>query len=205
MIKTLLLVVFLTSGIAFGQLTENKYHLTAKYGLGTIDNALYNSFSLSGECIIHDYIGLNYNLDLLLRNDQITHFHTPMGIGGGPLVILGSINSFFNDEYGRLAYVGIVAGFIMLILPDGVSFHIPASYRIDVSPYANFLGIDFVQNKNKATDQLRIKYACSFGVKTSYLFKEKYNVSAFLETRRVAGYYWGFGGGLGIGYGFKTR
>lgn len=197
--KVVFFLLFMTSFQSVGQLNEKFINLTAKYSAGKIDTAIYNNFSFTGEIILHKYVGVNYNFDYLLRNDNVRHIHSSMGLLGGPILIGAGFSNLFDGDSTTRGTM-ILVGIVILALPDGVSFHIPAGYKVDVSPYANVLGLDFV--KNRATNQTYLKYAASFGVKTTYLFNEKFTLAGFVETRKTAGMLWGIGGGIGIGIAF---
>ncbi|MEY3237359.1 MAG: hypothetical protein RI883_1460 [Bacteroidota bacterium] len=197
--KFLVLFFFLSAIQCFGQLNEKFINLTAKYSVGKIDTVIYNNFSFTGEIILHKYVGVNYNFDYLLRNDNVRHIHSSMGLIGGPILIGAGFSNLFDGDSTSKGTM-ILVGIAILALPDGVSFHIPASYKIDVSPYANVLGLDFI--KNRTTNQSYLKYAASFGVKTTYLFNEKFTLAGFVETRKTAGMLWGIGGGIGVGMAF---
>ena len=84
------------------------------------------------------------------RNDSLFQMHLPIGIIAAPIMFLGqmsTINIFGNGNTG--AKLGMVL--LALLIPDGVSFHIPYRYRYDFSPYANILGFDYIKNKNYTT------------------------------------------------------
>lgn len=199
-----LLYLFITvlSLTSNAQLTQKKVNLQAKYSMGLIDTAQYHNFSITTEFIVHDYIGLNYNFDLMFRNDNIRQLHTPMGVIGGPLLMGIGLTKIVDGDSNTMGGL-VLVGLLILALPDGVSFHIPTAYRWDISPYANLLGIDFV--KNRTTDEKFIKYACSFGAKATYVMKDQFTFSTFVETRKTAGMSWGIGGGFGIGILFGER
>jgi hypothetical protein len=189
--------------IGFSQLTANRFNVNVKFSAGQMDTALFLNPALSSEIIIHDRFGLNYNLDVLRRNDNVNQTRVPMGLIGGPLVMVaGALNLADGDTTNGNGF-GIVLGLLMLALPDGISFHQPLGYRGDISPYVNALGIDFIRNRN--TDDRSIKYSCSFGIKGSYLLNDHFLFSVFVEGRKTAGIPLGFGGGVGLGYAFKKR
>ncbi|MES2556743.1 MAG: hypothetical protein V4604_11365 [Bacteroidota bacterium] len=198
------LIIFLSVPSVHAQLTEGDGHVFAKYSYGIVDSARYHNYSVSGEYFLNPYIGLNYNFDLMFRNDNIRQFHSSVGaLVGPPLILIGIISAASNsndtdDSQFNLGALGAILGVLILVAPDGVSFHIPVSYKWDISPYANVLGIDFVRNKN--TNHNNFKYAMSFGCKTTYLTYSDFTLNAFVETRKVAGMGWSFGGGFGIGY-----
>ncbi len=189
--------------LGFSQFTANRFNVNAKFSIGKMDTAFYINPAFSAEIIIHDRFGLNYNLDLLRRNDNLNQTRVPLGLIGGPIVMVAGFANLADGDTTNGNGFGILLGVLMLALPDGVSFHQPLGYRGDFSPYVNALGIDFIRNKN--TDERLIKYACSFGLKGSFLLKDHYVFSAFIEGRKTAGIPLGFGGGFGVGYAFKKE
>jgi hypothetical protein len=189
----------------YSQLTEKKFHLRGQYSLGGFDGLIFNEVGLDLEWHLHKNIGINYNVKYLSRNDNFRQIHAPMGLAGGPIVMYASLMGWGDaDDFqgASIGKAGIALGLIMMALPDGVSGHIPLGYKWDLSPYANVLGIDFV--KNKTNGDTWIKYACSFGSRVHYSFNDLITFSAFLETRKTAGYSFGFGGGLGAGIAFGS-
>lgn len=210
----IILLIFFTHFlfISNAQLTENEGHVMLKYSTGKVDTAIYHNYAIGAEYIINRYIGLNYNFDLQFRNDRIRQFHTSIGaLAGPPIIALGIVAAATNtddeDQNGdpsfNLGALGILIGIVMLIAPDGVSFHLPVAYRWDISPYVNVLGVDYIRDKKIPRGYF--KYAASFGLKGTYLQKNNFTFTAFAETRKVATMGWSIGGGLGIGYSFSPR
>jgi len=204
----LLLLLFALPFSAESQLTSNKAHVFVKYGYGQVDTSTFHIYSLSGEYLVNRYIGLNYNFDLLFRRDQLRQFHSSIGaLAGPPLIAIGVFSAIANTASSNstfdLGILGGLLGLAILIAPDGVSFHIPVSYRWDISPYANVLGVDFIRDKN--TNDTYFKYAMSFGAKTTYLQHDHFTLNAFAETRKVAGMGWSLGAGFGLGWTFLPR
>ena len=178
------------------QLMDHKFHLYGRYGMGGVQNTSYTIGSLNGEILLKKF-GLNYNFDYQMRKDSINQFHTSMGILGAPVLFgIGLSNAVDSDSTSSGAF-GILGGLLLLVLPDGMSYHYSPAYKWDISPYANILGLDFI--KDKKSDEFFLKYACSFGVKSTYTLNDLLTFTAFAETRQAARFGWGFGGGLGIG------
>jgi hypothetical protein len=200
---TLLLTAIVSAGTA--QLTERKFHVYGRYSAGGMDTAVYNHVGIGFEWHVHKNIGLIYNVDLQLRNDDFRHIHAPMGLAGGPLLIYASAARWWNDDEinDDSDGLGFLIGFLILALPDGISGHFSPGYKWDISPYANGLGIDFI--KNRENGETWIKYACSFGTRVHYSVIDNMTISGFLETRKAAGQPWGFGGGIGFGYAFINK
>jgi hypothetical protein len=191
------LTFILFSQIVSAQLMDHKFHLYGRYGMGAVQNTSYNIVSLNGEILLKKNLGLNYNFDYQMRKDSINQFHTSMGILGAPVLFgIGLSNAVDSDTTSSGAF-GILGGLLLLVLPDGVSYHYSPAYKWDLSPYANILGLDFI--KDKKTDDFYLKYACSFGVKSSYIISDLITVTGYVETRQAARFGWGFGGGLGLG------
>lgn len=203
--KLLFTVLLLLSSLcAQAQFNQNKGHVWLKSSFGHVDSANLQTYGVSGEFLIHERIGLNYNIELVHRNDNIYQIHTSAGmLLGPPLIIFGvlSSKSNYSGSIFNLGGLGVVAGIILLVAPEGVSYHIPIGYRWDLSPYANFLGVDFMRNNN--SDKWYLRYSGSYGVKATFWQDSGLTLNAFSETRKVAGMGWSYGLGIGIGYAFK--
>ncbi len=198
-----LLFILIFPFIGQTQISENKFYVYGKASVGKMDTALYNNFSLSGEYIFKGVVGINYNFDFIHRNDNIFQLHTSMGTIAGPLVLLamgGSGGYYYSSSYYKTA---MAVALIALLLPDGISAHIPFRYNWDFSPYVNFLGFDYV--KYKTYNYHQFHYSSSFGFKTSYWTSNNFTVLAFAEVRKVRTMGYGYGMGVGIGYTFKPR
>lgn len=203
--KLLLLFTLFTlfSTASHSQLMDHKFHLYGRYSVGSVQSVMYSNYSLDGEFLFKNNFGINYNFDYLVRQDNIRHFHSTMGIIGAPVLFgIGLGNAFDGDTTSSGAF-GVIGGLILLALPDGVSYHISPQYGWDISPYANVLGLDFIKNRTTGEDYL--KYACSFGVKSTYLLRDRLTLTGFVETRQAAGFGWSIGGGIGIGCVFGKR
>lgn len=204
--KKLLFLFILVQSNVFAQYSENAGHVWAKYSYGKVDSANYNNFSVGGEWMVKKWLGLNYNFDLVFRNDNIFQAHSSAGlIVGPPLIGLGIISWLAaGDDNGdgnkdaNLGGLGIIGGILLIVLPEGVSFHVPINYNLDFAPYVNIFGVDWMKNKN--TDNNYFRYAATFGTKLTYWRPSNYTFSTFFETRKTAGMGWAFGGGLGLGY-----
>ena len=198
--KYSLLVLVLFPLLVQAQIPNNNMYLYGKVSGGMVDTALFSNVSISAEYLVKPYLGLNYNFDFMHRNDNIFQFHSPVGPIAAPIVFISQLSIFnFGNNLGTQLGVVLLA----LIIPDGVSFHIPFRYNYDFSPYANIIGFDFV--KNKTTNQSNFRYAASFGFKASYCFSNNFTLMAFTETRKVSTMGWSLGAGVGIGYSFNAE
>lgn len=196
--NTIIILLFLGCTSAWGQLTQKSFRVEASGMFGTYGNSSYYGGSVSACWLISDRVGLRYNFDVLQLNNQTRHVHTPMGLVGGPLLMAGGFSRAFDGDSTTRGTFGIVSGLLLLILPEGLSYHQAIGSHFEVSPYANLLGIDFIRNTSDKTS--RVKYACSFGVQLTALTFSNLTVHGFVETRKTASVPWGFGGGIGIGW-----
>jgi hypothetical protein len=204
LLSAFLLFLFIIKGInTNAQYTSNRFYINAKYGYGAFTTKDFHVFGLTANWVVHDKVSVNYQFEYLNRNDDVRHIHTPLGLIGGPILLLaGLANAADGDTTtsgGGTAFLGLLA----FVLPDGASFHQNIGFRGDISPYANILGIDFI--KDRESGYKSIKYSCSLGVKLTYILAEKMAISGFIEARKVASIPVGLAGGIQLGYGLGTR
>lgn len=185
------------------QLTANKFLISERTSLGAIDKNLFGTYGISVEYLIKNRFGLIYNLEGVSKKESFT-LHTPLGLPAGAILMTAGVYSLFNSDSTTESSTkfGIIGGLFLLTLPDGITYHQTIGYKWDISPYANLLGLDFIFERNKLE---KLKYACSFGVKTSYLLTDKLFCYGFIESRKTGGVPWGFGMGVGIGMTFKKE
>ena len=93
----------------------------------------------------------------------------------------------------------IVLGLMIMAIPDGISYHIPISYRWDLSPYVNVLGFDFVPAISDAGKNYLL-YSASAGVRCSYWFADRFFAKAFIETRKAGFLEFNYGLGVALGW-----
>ncbi len=201
--RSILLVLLLILQIgSSAQFRSDDTQFSAKYGFGRVGQARYSNYSLCAELFLGDHFSANYNFDLSYSTDGIRNLHTPLGlIAGPPLIALGMITSRNETENSPfyLGKGGILLGFILLVAPDGFGIHIPIRNHVDISPYANILGLDFIRDRNNGDHW--IKYSCSFGGKISVL-QDNFSAFVFAEARKPAKFEWMRGIGFGVGYYF---
>lgn len=206
--SSLLFIIFHSKG----QVTNYRWNTYAKLSGGIIDSSRYINGGISAEYMLFKRFGLNYNLEFQHRTDKYNHLHASVGsLAGPPLIVIGLISGLANSANDSsiaestfgLGYLGTLMGLLITILPDGVSYHVPIGYKWDVSPYANVLGFDWIRNREIGYSEF--KYSCSFGVRGTYLIKDRLTAIGFIETRKAAPTGWGIGAGIGMGYLFKVR
>jgi len=81
--------------------------------------------------------------------------------------ISGNLFFTFNYEYqNKLSGERSLVLPLFLIHPSGISYHIPLTSKLDISPYFNFMELDWLWNKSK--DYRGINIPWSFGLKASF-------------------------------------
>ena len=193
---------FFLSKNSFSQLNTNRFLISGRISGGLMQKELYTTYGISTEYLIKNRFGLIYNLDGISSKNQFS-LHSPMGLTGGSLLIYAGLVCLTDGDPETSPGLGLIGGLICLILPDGISYHHNIGYRWDISPYANLLGIDFVFNDQRKFET--INYACSFGVKTSYLISDNLFCSGYVETRKSGEFPWTFGIGGGLGFTLKHK
>lgn len=200
--KKLILIFFVFHySFSFAQFQSDDTHFLGKFSYGTVGAERYNNYSLQMELFLGDYFSVNYNFDLSYDTDNVRRLHTPLGlIGGPPLIIYGLLSSNSSSNVFGYGKGGAVLGLLLLIAPDGFGLHIPIRDKVDISPYANILGLDFIRDRN--TNEHWIKYSASFGTRITYLHKSGVTLSVFAEGRKAVRFDWMKGIGFGVGYYF---
>jgi hypothetical protein len=194
------LLLLLSVNCTFGQFQSEETHISGKFSYGSTDSSRYNSYGLQIDLFVEDFFSVNYNFDLTYDTDNIRYFHTPLGlIGGPPLIIFGLLSSDSTNAF-NFGKGGAVLGLLLLILPDGAALHIPIRDKVDISPYANVLGLDFIRDRN--SNEKWIKYSLSLGARITYLHKSGVTISFFGEYRKPARFSWMKGIGISAGFRF---
>jgi hypothetical protein len=196
--------------VSKSQVTNYRWHTYGKFSAGMIDSSGYINGGLSAELMVFKRLCFNYNLEFQHRTDKYNHLHGSIGSVGGPVIFglglaAGLANSADGDTSNNngIGVKGMLLGLLVMVLPDGFSYHMPIGYKWNFSPYANILGFDWIRNREKGYSEF--KYSCSFGVRGTYLINDRMTAIGFIETRKAAPTGWGIGAGIGLGYLFKLR
>lgn len=157
-------------------------------GFGSIKGITYNNFSVNGEWFAaksFKRFSLTYSIDYQIKSsgEKSVHFW-----GSSPFLFL--------------ILTGSPEAALLGLIPDGFSYHFPISSKVDLAPYANFLGFDYYWNKDQVTKGYN--YATSFGIKASIWTESQWLLQGFVETKNVLplgqGDEWsGWGSEVGIG------
>lgn len=145
-----------------------------EYSMGSFEQELVQQFSINFEALVHRNIGLNWHFDWVKGSNDYREVHIP---GGSSIVSLIGSEGLSNASGETL-----VSLFILLIFPEGVSGHFRFGDAFDVSPYFNFLSMDYYREWN--WPKYKNALHSSAGLKTTFLKGKYVNVGVFGEWRK---------------------
>ncbi len=197
--RLLLFTFFFNLGFSFSsncQMEASKWQHYPKCSMGFAGKTTYKSYGWTSEYQFRPKWTLNWNFEVQARMDSIVQLHGSMGLIGGPAFMGWAIN---NSWTPKGIGTSILFGLMIMAIPDGISYHIPISYRWDISPYVNVLGFDFVP-ANSDVGKNYLLYSASAGVRCSYWFADRFFTKAFVETRKAGFLEFNYGLGVAIGW-----
>lgn len=124
-------------------------------------------------------ISLDYNFGWTNREDGMHQIHIPVGlVYGAPIFAKGvfdlalcslqqddstqtSVSDSADCRVCDMGAAGIVVGGLMMVIPDGISLHLRPAEWLDISPYANLVGMDFT--RDETTGEKDLVYTASVG------------------------------------------
>jgi hypothetical protein len=161
-------------------------------------------------------VSLDYNFGWTNREDGLHQIHTPFGlVYGAPIFAKGVIDlavcAMQDDDSTQtiesdtsdcrvcdMGAAGVLVGGLIMAIPDGITVHVRPVEWLSISPYANFIGMDFT--KEDGTGEKDLVYSASLG--TSLTFNiGKARISGKYEWRKHKD----IGGAsmYGVGIGFR--
>ena len=197
--RLFLFSLLFTLGFSFagnGQMDASKWQHYPKYSMGFAGKTFYANYGWTSEYQFQPKWTLNWNFEVQSRMDSILQLHGSMGLIGGPAFMGWAINKSWTPKG---IGTSIVLGLMIMAIPDGISYHIPISYRWDISPYVNVLGFDFVPAISDAGKNYLL-YSASAGVRCSYWFADRFFAKAFIETRKAGFLEFNYGLGVALGW-----
>ncbi|HPS84049.1 MAG TPA: hypothetical protein PLA88_07020 [Bacteroidales bacterium] len=124
------------------------------------------------------------------QNNGLPYYHLPATISAGVKEIQKCIS---GDSK-----LGFLSGFIMILLPEGISYNIRMKDKIEMTPFIDINSREyFAMNQ---TDTLRNRLSGDLGILCRYslnphLYVSAYGSMTFLESEGL-----GASGGIGIGW-----
>jgi len=165
-------------------------------------NEPYNS-TYAGGLKIRMFLGEHVSFDsgFLFGKD-----HGQFGIGtlGIPIWLLGF--SFSSEDGNPLVQI-LVFGALMLLSAEHIAYHIPASNRVDISPYVSLLRIKDFGNLDESVSpdgyQSAVSFALGLEINT---YLKRFVVAPYVDYNvAYQGDPKGFNFGINLGYYFPSR
>lgn len=185
----------------FGQSDYSKLDINIGIGTNLYQKQFAPVMGLNGELHINSNWSVLYNYQICGLSDYEGYLHLPMSLYAvGPVTSFLTQNSYtLSDFFGSL-----VLGLFTAVIPEGVAYHYPVAYRLDLSGYVNPLGLGLVMSNNPAEDQ-RLRYNATAGVKLSYYTRFGLLASASTQLNLLRNFGVFPSAGVSLGYAFGNR
>ncbi len=195
------LTLFLSVFASHAQSDYSKLDLSLQIATNRYNKQFGAEWGLRGELHINSHWSVLYNYNLGTLTQTNFYAHAPMSLFAvGPVTRFLAENSFtFSDFLGAL---GI--GLLTACIPEGVAYHYPVAYRLDLSAYANPLGLAFIISNNPILDG-SVKYDATSGLRLTYYSPIGLHTNVHAQARFTAGYGVYPNVGFGLGYSFGHR
>ena len=185
----------------FGQSDYSKLDINIGIGTNLYQKQFAPVMGLNGELHINSHWSVLYNYQICSLSDYEGYLHLPMSLYAvGPVTSFLTQNSYtLSDFFGSLA-----VGLLTALIPEGVAYHYPVAYRLDLSGFVNPLGLGLVMSNNPAEDQ-RLRYNATAGVKLSYYTRFGLLASASTQLNLLRNFGVFPSAGVSLGYAFGNR
>ncbi|MBI5323953.1 MAG: hypothetical protein HZB41_01505 [Ignavibacteriae bacterium] len=154
LLRYLFLILFFfssyKSGFSESDLAEINNHFKISFGYmhSVVKFNNSNMLDLCFEIFINDNISVDYILAGNFSKDN-TFIHTPLGLIGG-LALLAETR---ETDFSTYDYVIL----LLILLPEGINYYIPMNEKINVVPYLNPLGYDYLKDDYSITSSIGAK------------------------------------------------
>lgn len=179
----------------------SKFDLNIGVGTNYYQKQFVPNAGLQGELHINSRWSVLYNYNISTLNDFEGYFHIPMSLYAvGPVTSFLTQNSYsIGDFFGSL-----LVGLFTAAIPEGVAYHYPVAYRLDLSGFVNPLGLGFVQSNNPYVDR-RFRYNATAGAKLSYYTRFGLLASGTVQLNLLNDFGVFPSAGVSIGYAIGNR
>lgn len=193
---TFLFAIIITA-MCFGQrdtLIRNTFELSATAELAAYENNVnFTGYGLQFTYPLGDHFGLNYKLLFGHNTERDFFLHSNMG---------SYVSVLFLTTSGTVNNIGYVC-VLLLIIPEGVSLHIPINKFFRLTPFINPLGVDFWHDKFTQIDY--VKGSLDIGIKPTLVLFDKLSVAPSLGYKILYSKTHEKGIEFGISVGFRFK
>ncbi len=159
------------------------------------DNMNFIGYGFHMSFPVGEHLGLNYKFMLGNNSERSFFLHSNMGSYVSVLLLTTSGN------VNNIGYLAV----ILLIVPEGVSFHIPITRNFRLTPFINPLGVDYWHDRYSSKDYTKGSF--DIGIKPTFVMFDKVMVAPSLGYKLLYSkdHEKGIELGISIGYRFKKE
>lgn len=150
----------------------------------------FGSYTLLGNLSLNvkPWFSLHYNLGFGMTERHRIYVHSPATTGLGMILFLSSL----DGDSGWLSILGI----LLMIAPEGISFHIKPNNNYILSPYINVNSLDFFHSNQEFNPHLSLES----GLRLDRNLGQNMVLSSFLGAKMIESKGLGFHIGIGLGW-----
>jgi hypothetical protein len=147
-------------------------------------------YGINYQFFVSDRVALEYNLSYVVAPHNPNYFK----LYGGSFLLVNTDRTFLSSYVaGSLGEWYAVVAVLLLVIPDGVSYHIPAGKNITISPYVSALSFDMSEEYDHYNNNL--------GIRMNMTAFKHLNVApfAFVQLQHRSRFWGGTRTGFGMG------
>lgn len=151
----------------------------------------FGAYTLMGNLSLNvrPWFSLHYTLGFGLTERHRIYVHSPATTGLGMILLLASLD---GDNSGWLSMLGI----LLMIAPEGISFHIKPNNQYILSPYLNVNSIEFFHSNSEFNPHLSLES----GLRVDRNIGKNMIISSFAGAKLIESKGLGFHFGIGLGW-----
>ncbi|MPM29190.1 hypothetical protein SDC9_75730 [bioreactor metagenome] len=148
------------------------------------------SFNIRLEFDLEEHWNVRYEFGFGRTNEGYTYYHFPATIHSG----IKQIEAWISGD----SDLGFLGGFIMLFLPEGVSYSLEMNEKLELRPFLDVNSREYFGVS--PTDSLENKLSGDLGLSCQWALNPHLYVSAYASMTLLEGEGLGASGGIGIGW-----
>ena len=138
---------------------------------------------------VKDWLNVHYSLGFGIRGNKKFYMHMPATAPLGMLAFIAGLGN--GGEFWT------IAGIILLVIPEGVSFDITLNDKWELSPFININSAETFTSGS--TNEFNYHLSADAGLGTRFYFSDKLFAHAYSSMKIIESKGLGVSGGLGLG------
>lgn len=185
-----LALILLLSSRAFPQDEGTRLSL---YG-STLQSSGFGAYAFSPllEIGVSKTVNLRYSLGFGVNQNNKLYLHSPLTLPLGTILFLSGL----GDNTSLISTLGI----ILIVIPEGVSFDIPVSDDLEISPFIDVNSGEFFLDPNNDFD---FALSGDAGVSVQYNITDNFYGCSYIAAGLMQSKGISIGGGIGLGFRFN--